>query len=93
MTYNGYTNWDTWAAALWASSEYWGYRWVMSLSVEELADYVAEHAQEWDNLDHAEVTYKSFTTPCMRSASPLALNMSEAPILVTRIGASCYTQK
>ncbi|WP_282439231.1 hypothetical protein [Corynebacterium kefirresidentii] len=27
----------------------------MSLSVEELADYVAEHAQEWDNLDPAEV--------------------------------------
>lgn len=55
MSYYGYTNWDTWAAALWASSEYWGYRWVMSLSVEELADYVAEHAQEWDNLDPAEV--------------------------------------
>ena len=51
MSYCGYTNWDTWAAALWASSEYWGYRHVMSLSVEELADYVAEHAQEWDNLD------------------------------------------
>lgn len=55
MSYYGYTNWDTWAAALWASSEYWGYRYVMSLSVEELADYVAEHAQEWDNLDPAEV--------------------------------------
>lgn len=27
----------------------------MGLSVEELADYVAEHAQEWDNLDPAEV--------------------------------------
>lgn len=27
----------------------------MSLSVEELADYVAEHAQEWDILDPAEV--------------------------------------
>lgn len=55
MSYYGYTNWDTWAAALWASSEYWGYRYVMSLSVEELADYVAEHAQEWDNLDPVEV--------------------------------------
>lgn len=51
MSYYGYTNWDTWTAYNWASSEYWGYRWVMSLSVEELADYVAEHAQEWDNLD------------------------------------------
>lgn len=39
--------------ALWATSDYWGYRYVAGLSAEELGDYVAEHAQEWDNLDPA----------------------------------------
>ena len=63
MSYNGFENWDTWAAALWASSEYWGYRYVMSLSVEELTDYVAEHAQEWDNLDPAEVNMQECQAP------------------------------
>lgn len=40
---------------LWATFDYWGYRYVTGLSVEELGDYVAEHAQDWDNLDPAEV--------------------------------------
>lgn len=51
MTYNGYTNWDTWNAFNWALSEYWSYRWSMGLSVEELADYITDHAETWEGLD------------------------------------------
>lgn len=51
MSYNGYTNWDTWNAYVWASSEYWSYRWVMGLSEEELADYITDQAEAWDGLD------------------------------------------
>ncbi|MDK8585768.1 hypothetical protein QP904_04685 [Corynebacterium kefirresidentii] len=58
MTYNGYTNWDTWNAFNWASSEYWSYRWIMGLSVEELADYITDHAETWDGLDPQAVNVR-----------------------------------
>lgn len=70
MTYNGYTNWDTWNAFNRASSEYWSYRWIMGLSVEELADYITDHAEAWAAWTPGRSTCAKFTRHCTTRGRP-----------------------
>jgi hypothetical protein len=80
MQYNGWTNWETWAAVLWATNDEGNYReWICAAYAHEgdnesLANYLEEVVPQWFNGDietaeeWAQVNWAEVAEACAEDA-------------------------
>lgn len=84
-TYNGWTNFETWAAALYIDNEEWSYRFARNLAREhaENPSFIGEvdvtrGALADEIKDWAEITYLDPTTECAACSASLATDLLRA---------------
>ena len=75
-TYNGWTNYETWNAALWIDNEYYNYQLAMLPSVKTYKDFVGVMKDSYYNNKNANYNYRNETGDGISWTDP-KLNIQE----------------